>query len=67
MIVNSGITASKEKSGGLNLRGGNEDFPLFDWVDSKYMINAWCQAGNTIHLTTLLPICDTWKKMNGQN
>ena len=40
MIVNSGITASKEKSGGLNLRGGNEDFTLFDWVDSKYMIKA---------------------------
>jgi hypothetical protein len=38
MVVNKGLTASQDESGGLNLRGGNNESPLLDAVDSKQMI-----------------------------
>ena len=38
MVVNKGLTASNDESGGLSLRGGNKESPLLDSIDSKQMI-----------------------------
>ena len=38
MVLNKGLTASKDESSGLNLRGGSNESPLLDSVDSKQMI-----------------------------
>ena len=38
MVVNRGLTASKDESSGLNLRGGGDESALLDGVDSKQMI-----------------------------
>ena len=38
MVVNKGLTASKDESGGLTLRGGNKESPLLDSIDSKQII-----------------------------
>ena len=38
MVVNKGLTASKDESSGLSLRGGNESSALLDSIDSKQMI-----------------------------
>ena len=38
MVVNRGLMASHTKSSGLNIRGGNDDSPLLDSIDSKQMI-----------------------------
>ena len=38
MVVNRGLTASKNESSGLNLRGGGDESALLDGVDSKQMI-----------------------------
>ena len=38
MVVNRGLTASQDESSGLNLRGGGNESPLLDAVDSKQMI-----------------------------
>ena len=38
MVVNKGLTASKEESGGLTLRGVNKESALLDSIDSKQVI-----------------------------
>ena len=38
MVVNRWLTASKDESSGLNLRGGGDESTLLDGVDSKQMI-----------------------------
>ena len=38
MVINKGLTASKEESSGLKLRGGNDTSPLLDAIDSKQII-----------------------------
>ena len=35
MVLNKGLTASKDQSSGLNLRGSSNDSPLLDSIDSK--------------------------------
>ena len=38
MVINKGLTASKEESSGLKLRGGSNTSPLLDSIDSKQVI-----------------------------
>ena len=38
IVVGKGLTASKDESGGLTLRGGNKESPLLDSIDSKQVI-----------------------------
>jgi hypothetical protein len=38
MVVNRGLMESYTESSGLNIRGGNDDSPLLDSIDSKQMI-----------------------------
>ena len=38
MVVNKGLTASNDESGGLSLRGGNKESPLLDSIYSKQVI-----------------------------
>ena len=38
MVINKGLTASKNESEGLSLRGGNKDSALLDSIDSKQVI-----------------------------
>ena len=38
MVANEGLTASKDESGGLTLRGGNKESALLDSIDSKQVI-----------------------------
>ena len=38
MVVNKGLTASRDKSGGLSIHGGGNDYDILESVDSKQMI-----------------------------
>ena len=38
MVVNKGLTASRNEYSGLSLRGGSDESPLLDSIDSKQMI-----------------------------
>ena len=54
MIINKGLTASRDKNGGLKLRGGNESSPLLDSVDSKQVINKLISSQKYIFLLHII-------------
>ena len=65
MIINKGLTASRDKNGGLKLRGGNESSPLLDSVDSKQVIKELMSSQKYLPFTHFLTFTCNQKRHFG--
>ena len=65
MVVNKGLTASQDKKGNLQLRGGNQSSPLLDSVDSKQVIKELMSSQKYVPFTHFLTFTCNMKRHFG--